>query len=84
LRDGEQNGLAPDLLFRRDAMKVPHVIGSLTLNQHCTFIWREFNLGEVGSLREVEIQDHHCERCIRDVLRLGMRVHDLREVRVAG
>jgi len=62
----------------------PHVIGSLTLNQHCTFIWREFSLGEVGSFREVEIRDHHCERCINDIERLGMRIHDLREVRIAS
>jgi len=64
-------------------MKAPHVIGSLTLNQHCTFIWREFNLGEF-SFREVEIRDHHCQRCIRAVERLGMRISDLREIRAVG
>ena len=61
----------------------PHVIGTLTLNQHCTFTWREFTLGEMGAVREVEVQDHHCERCVQDVMRLGVRIDDLRSARVA-
>jgi len=60
----------------------PHVLGSLTLNEHCTFTWREFSLGE-RTAREVDIEPHHCERCIQDVERLGIRVRDLRRELVA-
>ena len=62
----------------------PHVIGSLTLNEHCTFTWREFQIGGAGVLREVELEDHHCTRCIAEVFRLGLRVLDLRRVRTLG
>jgi hypothetical protein len=55
----------------------PHVVGSLTLNQHCTFTWHEFMLGE-RVMRDVDIEPHHCARCIQDVERLGLRTRDLR------
>ena len=61
----------------------PHVLGSLTLNQHCTFTWREFDLGE-RTTREVDIDFHHCDRCIRDLERLGVRIRDLRRELVAS
>ena len=57
----------------------PHVIGSLTLNQHCTFTWREFSLGHGGTAREVDVEPHHCPRCIDDVIRLGVNIRDLRQ-----
>lgn len=56
----------------------PHVIGSLTLNEHCTFTWHEFSLGGRGTAREVDVEPHHCERCIQDLERLGLRIRDLR------
>ena len=61
----------------------PHVLGSLRLNEHCTFTWREFSLGD-GTAREVDIEPHHCHRCIRDLERLGVRIRDLRRELVAS
>jgi hypothetical protein len=44
------------------------VVGTLTVRQHCTFVWRQ----PLGRWRRfVDVRPEHCMRCVADLLRMA-------------
>ncbi len=46
------------------AKNLVELLGSTQVLGHCTFDWRE---PENGTVRTIEIREHHCERCIQEL-----------------
>lgn len=47
---------------------IREVFGTIKIRQHCTFSWRQ---PESGYQRIVDIENHHCDTCVSELVRMG-------------